>query len=87
MRQARYGPIIWMDLSEYQMQLKDYLHNTRNKDETVYERFRRFGKSVGVSMDCVRKWIYKSRRIPDSMKLKIEDATNGKVTVRDMVNM
>jgi hypothetical protein len=67
------------------MQLRDYLLGTRNKDETVYNRYRRFGKTLGVSMDCVRKWCYQQRHINDSMKWKIVDVTGGKVKVEDMM--
>ena len=64
--------------------LYDYLHDTR-RDETVYERYARFGQQLGVSMYAVRKWAYGKRRVPDDMKLRIQKITNGRVTVEDLV--
>ena len=64
--------------------LYDYLHDTM-RDETVYERYERFAKQLGVTMYAVRKWLYGQRRIPDDIKIKIEKITNGRVSIEDMV--
>jgi DNA-binding transcriptional regulator YdaS (Cro superfamily) len=64
--------------------LYDYLHSTM-RDETVYERYERFAQQLGVTMFCVRKWVYKQRRVPDDMKIRIEQITNGQVTIEDLV--
>jgi DNA-binding transcriptional regulator YdaS (Cro superfamily) len=64
--------------------LYDYLHDTM-RDETAYQRYERFAQQLGVTMFCVRKWVYGQRRVPDDMKILIEKITNGKVTVDDLV--
>jgi len=64
--------------------LYDYLHSTM-RDETAYQRYERFAQQLGVTMFCVRKWVYNQRRVPDDMKIKIEKLTNGRVTIEDLV--
>lgn len=67
------------------MQLEQYLKVTMREGETQDARWARFGKRIDVSLHCVRKWIYGQRRIPDPMKLRIRDITEGEVTLEDMV--
>ena len=64
--------------------LYDYLHVTM-RDETAYQRYERFAQQLGVTMFCVRKWVYGQRRVPDDMKILIEKITNGRVTIEDLV--
>lgn len=66
-------------------QLQKYLDATRQKDESLNSRYTRFGEQVGVSLFCVRKWLYGQRRISDPMKIKIEKVTGGEVTIEDLV--
>lgn len=66
-------------------QLKDYLYETQKDTESAYDRYDRFGAQLGVTGACVRKWIYRERRIKDHFKLKIEKITRGQVTLRDLV--
>ena len=65
--------------------LYHYLLKTTQKNESVYDRYARFGEQVGASMYTVRKWAYGQRRVPDEMKPKIEQATHGKITIEDLV--
>lgn len=65
--------------------LYSYLLNTMWEDETVYQRYERFGKSLDVTMYCVRKWAAGQRRVPDDMKIRIEKLTNGRVSIEDLV--
>lgn len=64
--------------------LYNYLHNTM-RDETAYQRYDRFAQQLGVTMFCVQKWAYGQRRVPDDMKVQIEEITNGEVTIEDLV--
>jgi DNA-binding transcriptional regulator YdaS (Cro superfamily) len=69
------------------MHLRTYLEKTDYENEPQSSRYSRFAKQLGVSLHTVYKWLNGSRRIKDSMKLKIEETTSGKVTVRDLVQM
>ena len=68
-----------------QSALEQWLVGTMREGETRDARFTRFGKQIGVSMHCIRKYIYGQRRIPDETKIKIETVTEGKVSLEDMV--
>lgn len=67
------------------MQLRAYLHSTMQKGETQDLRYARFGKRLGVSIHCIRKWLNGERRINDAMKLQIQRRTSGLVTLEDLV--
>jgi DNA-binding transcriptional regulator YdaS (Cro superfamily) len=67
------------------MLLKEYLERTTKDNETIYERQDRFARNVGVTGSCVRKWVYKQRRMSDAMKLKVVRATKGLVTIEEIV--
>jgi hypothetical protein len=65
--------------------LKNYLTCSALGGETAYQRYDRFGKEIGVSGACVRKWLYKQRSINDLMKRRIVAATEGEITFEDML--
>lgn len=65
--------------------LYNYLLATKLDGETVYQRYERFGRALGVTMYCVRKWAAGQRRVPDDVKVQIEEITDGKVTIEDLV--
>ena len=67
------------------MQLEEYLHSTMKEGETLDSRYSRFGRQIGVSLFAIKKWVNKQRRVNDDLKLKVVHATDGRVTLEDLI--
>jgi len=48
--------------------------------------FSSFAKTIGESENIVRKWAYRQRQPSLPRAVKIEDASGGKVTARDLLS-
>jgi predicted transcriptional regulator len=58
------------------MQLKEYLYKYGIKHSFIAEK-------VGITKQCIARYIMGYNRPPLEVMAKIEDITNGKVSIRD----
>ena len=67
------------------MNLERYLEKTRDAGESKDARHTRFAKQLGVSLHTIRKWLNGQRRPNDRMKIKIQQASENKIRLADLV--
>jgi len=55
-----------------------------NKAITILGSQSKLATSIGVTQACVSKWASREMLIPLEQAFKIQQATNGKVTINDL---